>query len=309
MKRVVIAYDGSKCADAALKGLERAALSSEVEAIVISVADVRSPARGDEPEGDREWEPHSSVRMAREKVKQALKNSRALAERACDRLGSTFPNWKIEALACAGSPAGVIVQIARERNAYLLVVGAHSCSVTERLFLGSVAHRVATEAPCSIRIARRRLRPAHVPLRILIAVDGSNDARSAIHEVAARNWPAGTEFIVLTVVDPMMQTIVAWPGGLTDQWPVPTTGEIAERISAMTLQAAAWLREAGRDAKVHLADGDPKSVLLREVEILQIDNVFLGARGVHHGGASFLGSLAAAVSGRALCSVEIVRSR
>lgn len=43
--KILIAYDGSDCAEAALVDLRRAGLPSEVEAVVLTVADVFGPRR------------------------------------------------------------------------------------------------------------------------------------------------------------------------------------------------------------------------------------------------------------------------
>ena len=43
MMKILIAYDGSNCADAALEDLRRAGLPPEAEVVVLSVADVWLP--------------------------------------------------------------------------------------------------------------------------------------------------------------------------------------------------------------------------------------------------------------------------
>jgi nucleotide-binding universal stress UspA family protein len=307
MNRVVVAYDGSKCSDEVLKDLERAGLPPEMEAIVLAVADVWLPDDSDLERNLVAGPPNTRTRATRGRAMQALKSSFALAERACDQIRSLFPQWKVEALACADSPSWAIVRKALEWKADLVALGAHSRSLIERLFLGSVAQRVATEAACSVRIVRPRLRAEHAPLRLAIAIDGSPDSEATVQAVARRVWPANTEFSVVAVVDQKMETTVAWPGVLTERRESAGNPEVDEWIWHMTRQAATCLRDAGLNAKAHVFDGDSKTVLLREIDILMLDCVFLGARGVHHGDRSFLGSLASAVATRAPCSVEIIR--
>ena len=56
--RILIAYDGSSGADAALFDLQRAGLPQEAEALVISVADVWTfPSASDDPQGLRAKKP------------------------------------------------------------------------------------------------------------------------------------------------------------------------------------------------------------------------------------------------------------
>jgi nucleotide-binding universal stress UspA family protein len=77
----------------------------------------------------------------------------------------------------------------------------------------------------------------------------------------------------------------------------------------MTHSLADLIRAASHEAESYVYDGDPKKVLLREAETWNADCIFLGARGLNHGGRWLLGSVASAVASRATCSVEIVRSR
>lgn len=48
LSKILIAYDGSACADAALNDLKRAGLPAALEALVLTVADVILPPPADE---------------------------------------------------------------------------------------------------------------------------------------------------------------------------------------------------------------------------------------------------------------------
>ena len=54
------------------------------------------------------------------------------------------------------SPKDAIVEEAERWGADLIVVGSHGYRGPERALLGSVSHAVATQAKCSVEIARRR---------------------------------------------------------------------------------------------------------------------------------------------------------
>jgi len=54
-----------------------------------------------------------------------------------------------------GEPAAKIVKAARARKADLIVVGTHGRTGVSKLFMGSVAQRVITMAPCPVVIVRR----------------------------------------------------------------------------------------------------------------------------------------------------------
>jgi len=62
--------------------------------------------------------------------------------------------WETEV--ASGAPADTIVRLARERQADLIVMGTHGCTGLSHVLLGSVAEKVAREAPCPVLIIRYR---------------------------------------------------------------------------------------------------------------------------------------------------------
>jgi fructose-bisphosphate aldolase class I len=149
--------------------------------------------------------------------------------------------------------------------------------------------------------------PENVPAAQHALVDGSPESEQAVRETASRTWPSGTEIRVLTVIDPKLEVGAALSGSLARPWLQEHFQGAKEGISAMTIKLAESLRTKGRAAEPHIFEGDPKKVLLREAESWDADCIFLGARGLDHGGRWLLGSVASAVASRAHCSVEIVR--
>jgi nucleotide-binding universal stress UspA family protein len=307
MKKLLVAYDGSPYSDTMLDDLVHAALPDQLDVTVVSVADVWLPADPELAEPAFPDPISKAARKARDRAVEEVELIRALAERACAHLKRLFPNWKLRARAFADSPGWGIVKEATACKADLVVLGSHGRTSLERMFLGSVAQKVTAEARCSVRIARPNKHSTKERLRILIAVDGSGDSQAAVQAVARRQWPSTAEFWIVTVVDPKLQTAVAWPAVLAGQWVQANDKGAGEWISRMLEHSAQKL--AHLNVRTDLFAGDPKKVLLREAKDWDADCVFLGARGLHHGERLFLGSLASAMAGRAHCSVEIVRPK
>jgi Universal stress protein family len=133
---------------------------------------------------------------------------------ACQRIRASFPSWTVNAEARGESPAWAILRRADEWKSDLIVVGSHGRSAVGRLILGSVSQKVATEANCSVRVARGPALRTHVPVRILIGVDGSPGAEATVNAVAGREWPDGGEARVVAALDAMMATSTAWREGV-----------------------------------------------------------------------------------------------
>ena len=74
-----------------------------------------------------------------------------LTEEASDLLDA--PNGtSVEVRTTAGDPAVVLVEVAREVAADLLVVGRRGGDFVTRTLLGSVAQRVVQQAPCDVLV-------------------------------------------------------------------------------------------------------------------------------------------------------------
>jgi nucleotide-binding universal stress UspA family protein len=309
--KILIGYDGSEYADAALEDLRRAGLPREAEAVVLSVADVFLPPPVREGIDDTFplYVP-AGVKLAHERAARAVEEARALAVHAAHRLRESFPGWAVHAEACADSPAWALVTKSDEWKADLVVVGAQGHTVLGgRLILGSVSQRVIYEARCSVRVARDGAprRSVGDPARIVVGVDSSPGANAALEEVLARAWPAGSEVRMVSVLDGFMfvKSDPQEPSVL--RWVEADNEEDRELVRRLFEPSVKRLRKAGLLASVELRMGNAKHVLVEEAEALGADCVFVGARGMRGAERLLLGSVSSAVAARAHCSVEVVR--
>ena len=309
--KILIAYDGSECADAALEDLKSAGLPKTAEAIVMSLADVFLPPPIDE-EVDNTFPMYvpAGVRRAHERAEREVKEAELLAKRASEQIKKSFPEWQVRHEALADSPTWALVRTADEWKADLIVVGAHGQSVLGgRLILGSVSQRVLYEANCSVRVARGRRRDADSPLRLIIGVDNSTYSNAALDAVYRRQWPTRTEVRLLAVVDTVMAITPDPSQPSIVKWIEVEDEDSWDQVRQIFEPSADKLRSAGLDAAVMIRRGNPKEELIGEAESWGADCIFVGAKGMGGLDRLLLGSVSSAVSARADCSVEIVRSK
>jgi nucleotide-binding universal stress UspA family protein len=309
--KVLIAYDGSDCADSSLKELVHAGLPQKGEALIMMVAEVWLP-----PPSALEIAEHAVVAkklgLDRKYMSssQAVRDAEVLARKAAAQIQTDFPRWKVKSEAIWGSPAWRLFSRAEEWKADLIVVGSHGRSALGRIFFGSISQWLLNEARCSVRVARAFESAPDFPVRLLVGIDGSRNAKVALAQVAARNWPAKSEVRVVVVDQPQ-----ALPG--VGELVPPVSRSVKEHNRMESRQsrrladtAAKRLRAKGLRAKALVEKGDPKHVLVRIAEEWRADCIFLGATGLTNLLERFLlGSVAGAVAARAHCSVEIVRTR
>lgn len=300
ISRVLIACDGSPGADAVFDDLTLAGLPEQLEAIVLTVADIWMPAH-DTPQSVTAPALIAALQQIQARAHDELLAARATAEAAAARVARLHPGWIVRGEAIADSPAWGVIQRAEAWPADLVVVGSHGRSGLGRFVLGSVSARLVHELRCGVRIARQPApRPPALP-RILIGVDPSADAQAALKMVCTRRWPPATELHVVVAVDEKM--LLAVPPALLPS--APLAEGLAEQVAR---RATAELEGAGLKATYHVEPGDAARGLLRRAQEWGATSIFVGARGLSRGQRLLLGSVSTAVAMRAPCSVEIVRA-
>jgi nucleotide-binding universal stress UspA family protein len=312
--KILIAYDGSSHADAAIDDLRRAGLPREAEAVVVSVADVWSP-----PAPPSEYEAAQSPRDDWTRLRaqwfsqqeaRAREEAQNLARAASQRALSYFPSWEVQTEVRLGASAWELIRKADDWRADLLAVGSQGRSALGRLLLGSVSQKVVTEARCSVRVARNSVREPDAPARIIIGVDGSGYSDAAADEVARRHWPKGSVVKVVSVVrlpfTPNEETR-SLPDSYYSQLEKAETGKAQTAITS----AVARLKQSGitqPEIESEIILGDAREKILDEAAQWEADLIVLGSRGLGGFKRFLLGSVAQGVAAYAPCSVEIIRS-
>ncbi len=141
-------------------------------------------------------------------------------------------------------------------------------------------------------------------MRLLLAIDGTPGALTAVDLVAGLRWPSDLVVDVVAVVDPGAPTAFAFA-------PVPVVHGYDEERSANALatarEAAARLGRHGIMASARVIHGrEADSIVQRAIET-EASLIVCGSRG--HGAlrTKLLGSVSAEVVQRAHCSVLVAR--
>jgi nucleotide-binding universal stress UspA family protein len=301
--KILIAYDGSDCAKAALDDLGRAGMPREADATILSVSEVWLPLAHNSATRTSAAQPglpRQTLRSAAATT-QPVTEILALALQARSRLQSHFPAWNINAEESSGSPAREILKRASELQSDLIVLGSHGHSGLGRFLLGSVSQKVVNEAPCSVRVARGTVWKNGAPVRILLGLDGSCGSLAAVDVIAGRAWPIASEVRIVTVIDPHTS-------GTAPQLPAGQLCVADEHVDEFIRRATRKLADAELTVTSKIETGDPKRLLVAAAEEWGAECVFIGASCEPTPfGRLLLGTVATAVVARAQCSVEVVR--
>jgi nucleotide-binding universal stress UspA family protein len=285
--KTILAVDGSDNSYEAVHILKYFARAEQLT--LLHVLDVPRPAY-----------PMMMPEAAEEIYKTLEQSMREDGERLLDRIQSLLPMHAGPSTKQLriGSPAEVIVSMAEEQKADLIVIGARGLGpVKERLF-GSVSHRILTLAPCATLIVNG---PVKAMTQILLPLQGPSDAEDAIRFLRLLPFHDQVKITLLTVLP---ETAPPWPN---DAAAAAASAEIMEKQTDFIDGVAERLRAIGYQAKGVAVLGTPPTLILQQATTLRSDLILMGTRG-RQGIARFvLGSVSHAVLHKAPCPVLAFR--
>ncbi|WP_164103738.1 universal stress protein [Candidatus Laterigemmans baculatus] len=309
MRHILLASDGSSYAEEAAAFLARLPGIGKLQVTVLTVVDI--PYVNDSF-------------LSGEWLVEAIAHEKAVATENLKQIDAYFEHVPLtpRRIIREGARGDTIVEVAKEEQADLVVLGARGHSGVERLLLGSTSDYVATHAHCSVLVVRPRGRTEETrrgggrptdeavgsgtaasrrPLRIAIGYEGSHTAEAALEEVGEVNWGSGAEFHVVSVV--------SYLAGLFHETDVhfeairnaamETAGKAAEQLNKRVPNTYPHTVE-----NPHSGEG-----LVRFVEEQQCDLIVVGEAPRNLVGRMLLGSVSRFVLRHAPCSVWIARNR
>jgi nucleotide-binding universal stress UspA family protein len=191
-----------------------------------------------------------------------------------------------------GSPAEVVVSMAEEQKADLIVMGARGLGpVKERLF-GSVSHNILTLAPCATLIVHG---PVKAMKQILLPLQGASDAEAAVRFLQLKPFQDAVEVTLLTVLP---STEPPGPGDAATAY-----AEIREKQADSIKGATERLRALGYQAQGVAVVGTPATTILHEAITRCSDLILMGTRGRQGMTRLVLGSVSHAVLHKMPCPV------
>lgn len=159
--KIMIAYDGSSSADAAIDDLIVAGLPLEAEALIVTVANVLETAIPEQSDFNALKKLVTrtlfvkTVASVEKETQRIWTEAKDLASGCRRRVQSYFPDWQVCEQTALGDPAKELLAIAENWKPDLIVVGSHGRTALGRFFLGSVSAKLSSEAKCSVRVGRR----------------------------------------------------------------------------------------------------------------------------------------------------------
>lgn len=140
MRSIVVGTDGSPGAKAAVQRAAEVARGNDARVHLVTA--------------------YPDVPSYRETITSSAKadpiDLRQAAESVLSRAGREFEaeGIEVEGHAREGDPAQVIIEVAQEKQADLIVVGARGLTGVQRFLLGSVSSKLSHHSPTSVMVVR-----------------------------------------------------------------------------------------------------------------------------------------------------------
>jgi nucleotide-binding universal stress UspA family protein len=297
---ILLAYDGSQHAQAAVELLRGLPLNPESHITALAVMPTQQIGG------------HEALQAALERIKPALAESGA----------------QVQIELKAGNPAASINAWSDEHQVNLIVVGAKGLRSTLGILLGGVAQQVVEYSCCPVLIVRA---PFHGLERILLVLDGSQPGQKAL-EYLQRSfdfWSAiaqhPPEVTIMHVLPPSLPPDIAlrsWTVGPEALYPIPekpidlealeaeeaANGEALLAKAAETLASALPLvNEMVYTPRTLLKRGDAATEIIDYARQHDVDLIVSGSRGLNPVSGWLLGSVSRKLVHYAGCSVLVVK--
>ena len=189
-----------------------------------------------------------------------------------------------------GSPTEVILSMAEEQKADLIVMGARGLGPIKERLLGSVSHRILTLAPGATLIVNG---PVKDMKQILLPLEGPSDAEAAVRFLQLKPFHEAVELTLITVLP---WTEPPWPSGAA-------ATEMLEKQTDYIEAVAERLRVIGYHAHGVALVGTPSTMILQQAATLRSDLILMGTRGRQGITRFVLGSVSHAVLHQMPCPV------
>lgn len=208
--------------------------------------------------------------------------------------------------AAAGRPDAEIVRVAEEVRADLVILGSRGLGPIRRVALGSVSDSVVRHAHGSVLVVRGDGERGAPGGPIVLAVDGSEEAKLAAR-AAAEISAAGDSEVHLIYVLPTAERLYGvhrYSDEVKESLLEHARTEAREFLDA---QAERVGSEGGTVAQTYLGTGRPDEEIIELAEEIDAGMVVIGSRGLGGIRRALLGSVSQSVARHAHCPVLVVR--
>ncbi len=208
---------------------------------------------------------------------------------------------EVKSLLCEGEPPEVILNMAGERNADLIVLGTYGRKGLNRLLMGSVTSQVIVNSPVDVLVIKKKCSECTGTYRsILVSYDGSDFSKNALVRACKLSKVDNAEVSVLYVI-PRYEEMVGF-------FRTESIKKSLFREAEKVLDGAKELvSKNGVTVKTEIREGHAADKILEAASALKNDLIIMGSYGWRGVNKAIMGSTTERVLIDAPCPVLAVR--
>jgi len=198
-----------------------------------------------------------------------------------------------------GDPAEIILNVAQEKQADLIVLGARGFGAFRECLFGSVSHRVMLHAPCSTFIVKKTI--PHIR-EVLLPIERQEDAE-VVEKFLAKHPFRETVMVKVLHAVPIYHSV--WSTGI--MIPEHVRKEMMAYAEELTGGLATRLQAQGYHTKAVAVKGMPVIRIEEEVKTSTPDLIMMRTHSRVGMSRFLLGSVSHSVAHHLACSVLFIR--
>ena len=238
--------------------------------------------------------------IAPTQLDKRLKLGEKVCYQAKETLTSTF-GIEVQSLLCEGDPPDVIVDIAREKKADLIVMGTYGRKGLNRLLMGSATSQVIVNSPVDVLVVKKECTECRGSYTsILLAFDGSEFSKKALGRACEISKVDGADITALYVIPRYEEMIGFFRTSSIKNSMLQEAQKIVDSAKELAARHNIVIRTAIEEG--HTADG-----IIATAGKLKNDLIIMGSYGWRGVNRAIMGSTAERVIINAFCPVLVVR--
>ncbi|MBI5057410.1 MAG: universal stress protein [Nitrospirae bacterium] len=207
----------------------------------------------------------------------------------------------VQTLLCEGDPSNVIVDVASENKADLIVLGTYGRKGLNRLLMGSVTSQVILDSPSDVLIVKKPCSKCTGEYKsILVPFDGSAFSKMSLNRAIELSHIDGAQITVLYVIPRYEEMIDFFKSDSIKN----SLHEEAKKI----VDGASYLASIqGVTVKMEIDEGHAADKIAETAKRLGIDLIVIGSYGYRGVNKAIMGSTTERVIINAACPILVVR--
>jgi nucleotide-binding universal stress UspA family protein len=302
--KILLATDGSKEAELAGRSAAELANKTGSELHVVHIFGI-TPWYPVYPEGTNFDETELEDPLVEEDLQRiSEQRARELLDAQVEKLRSVVGRTMAQAHLREGGAPEETIGLAEEIGAGLIVVGSRGRGGLRRALMGSVSDSVVRHAHCPVLVVRGE--PLALPTKMLLAIDGSEDARLAADTSLGLSEKPEAELHVV-YVEPMPERHTG-PVRFAVDLPPEVVKSVEKEAKTKLEKLVVKMREGGGEiTQAHARVGLPAAEVVALAEELGVGLIVMGNRGLGGIRRALIGSVSDSVVRYAHCPVMVVR--